>query len=162
MQGYNAQAVVTPQQFILAAQVTTDANDVQQLKRMLDLTQAVVEMVMGEDAVLGAAAADAGYWSEDNAASQTLQCKLFIATKQDRQQRTRRGRAIYRQRGASVEPVFGQMRSPGCRPLQLARSRRMPRRTAPPGRHPQLAQAAPAVCPLRQISHTAAPQRPQD
>jgi hypothetical protein len=108
------------------------------LKPMLDLAQAVVERVMGEDAVLGAAAADAGYWSEDNAASQTAECELFIATRQDRQQRaelrdapaprgrmpkglsarermqrklrTRRGRAIYRQRGASVEPVFGQMK----------------------------------------------------
>ena len=118
--------------------MTTEANDVQQLKPMLDLAQAVVERVMGEDAVLGAAAADAGYWSEDNAASQTEECELFIATRKDRQQRaelrdapaprgrmpkrlsarermqrklrTKRGRAIYRQRGASVEPVFGQMK----------------------------------------------------
>jgi Transposase DDE domain len=138
VQGYNAQTVVTPQQIILAAEVTTEANDVQQLKPRLDLAQAVVERVMGEDAVLGAAAADAGYWSENNAASQTTECELFIATRQDRQQRaelrdapaprgrmpkglsarermprklrTRRGRAIYRQRGASVEPVFGQMK----------------------------------------------------
>ena len=138
VQGYNAQAVVTPEQIILAAEVTTEANDVQQLKPMLDLAQAVVERVMGEDAVLGAAAADAGYWSEDNAASQAAECELFIATRQDRQQRaelrdapaprgrmpkglsarermqrklrTKRGRAIYRQRGASVEPVFGQMK----------------------------------------------------
>jgi transposase len=138
VQGYNAQAVVTPQQIILAAEVTTEANDVQQLKPMLDRAQAVVERVMGEDAVLGAAAADAGYWSDDNAASQTAECELFIATRKDRQQRaelrdaapprgrmpkglsarermqrklrTQRGRAIYRQRGASVEPVFGQMK----------------------------------------------------
>ena len=138
VQGYNAQAVVTPQQIILAAEVTTDANDVQQLKPMLDLAQAVVEVVMGEDAVLGAAAADAGYWSDDNVASQTAECELFIATRQDRKQRaelrdtapprgripkgltprqrmqrklrTKRGRALYRQRGSSVEPVFGQMK----------------------------------------------------
>jgi hypothetical protein len=64
VQGYNAQAVVTPEQIILAAEVTTEANDVQQLKPMLDLAQAVIESVMAEDAVLGAAAADAGYWSE--------------------------------------------------------------------------------------------------
>ena len=69
VQGYNAQAVVTPQQIILAAEVTTEANDVQQLKPMLDLAQAVVEVVMGEDAVLGAAVVDAGYWSDDNLAS---------------------------------------------------------------------------------------------
>ncbi len=138
IQGYNAQAVVTPQQIILAAEVTTDANDMQQLTPMLDLAQAVVEAVMGEDAVLGAAAADAGYWSEANVTGQTEECDLFIATRQDRKQRaelrdaapprgripkglsargrmqrklrTKRGRAIYRQRGASVEPVFGQMK----------------------------------------------------
>ncbi len=138
VQGYNAQAVVTPQQIILAAAVTTEANDVRQLTPMLDLAQAVVEVVMGEDVLLGAAVADAGYWSEANADSQTEECELFIATRQDRKQRadlrdtstprgripkglsargrmqrklcTKRGRAIYRQRGASVEPVFGQMK----------------------------------------------------
>jgi transposase len=138
IQGYNAQAVVTPRQIILAAELTTEANDVQQLTPMLDLAQAVVELVIGEDAVLGAAVADAGYWSEANADSQTEECELFIATRQDRQQRTelrdaspprgripkalsargrmrrklrtKRGRAIYRQRGAAVEPVFGQMK----------------------------------------------------
>ena len=41
---------------------------------------------MGEDAVLGAAAADAGHWSEDNAASQAAGCELFIATRKDRRQ----------------------------------------------------------------------------
>ena len=138
VQGYNVQAVVTPQQIILASEVTTEANDVQQLKPMLTKAQAMVELVLGEDAALGAAAADAGYWSEENAASETEECELFIATRQDRKQRaelrdaasprgripkglsargrmqrklrTKRGRAIYAQRGASVEPVFGQMK----------------------------------------------------
>jgi hypothetical protein len=138
VQGYNAQAVVTPQQIILATEVTTEANDVQQLQPMLTKAQAMVELLLGEDEVLGAAAADAGYWSEENAASQTEECELFIATRQDRRQRaelreaasprgrmpkgisarqrmqrklrTKRGRAIYAQRGASVEPVFGQMK----------------------------------------------------
>ena len=138
VQGYNAQAVVTTQQIILATEVTTEANDVQQLQPMLTKAQAMVELLLGEDEVLGAAAADAGYWSEENAASQTEECELFIATRQDRKQRaelreaasprgrmpkgisarqrmqrklrTKRGRAIYAQRGASVEPVFGQMK----------------------------------------------------
>lgn len=138
VQGYNAQAVVTPGQIILAADVTTEANDVHQLTGMLDQAQANVEAVLGEDAVLGAAVADAGYWSEANAASQTEECELFIATQKDHKQRaalrdapaprgrmpkgmtargrmerklrTKRGRAIYRQRGAAVEPVFGQMK----------------------------------------------------
>ncbi|MFG1250174.1 transposase [Xanthobacter flavus] len=71
VQGYNAQAVVTTGQIILAADVTTEANDVRQLTGMLDQAQANVEAVVGEEAVLGAAVADAGYWSEANADSQT-------------------------------------------------------------------------------------------
>jgi transposase len=138
VQGYNAQAVVAPGQIILAAEVTQAANDVEQLGPMLDQAQATVAAVMGEDAVLGAAVADAGYWSEANAASQTEECELFIATRKDRAQRavlseappprgripagltarqlmerklrTRRGRRLYRQRAATVEPVFGQMK----------------------------------------------------
>ena len=50
VQGYNAQAVVTPDQIILAADVTTEANDVRQLTGMLDQAQANVAAVMGEDA----------------------------------------------------------------------------------------------------------------
>ena len=138
VQGYNAQAVVTTGQIILAADVTTEANDVRQLTGMLDQAQANIEAVLGEEAVLGAAVADAGYWSEANADSQTEECELFIATQKDHKQRaalreapaprgripksmtvrermdrklrTKRGRALYRQRGASVEPVFGQMK----------------------------------------------------
>ena len=138
VQGYNAQAVVTTGQIILAADVTTQANDVRQLTGMLDQAQANVEAVLGEEAVLGAAVADAGYWSEVNADSQTEECELFIATQKDHKQRaalreapaprgripksmtvrermdrklrTKRGRALYRKRGASVEPVFGQMK----------------------------------------------------
>jgi transposase len=138
VQGYNAQAVVTAEQIILAADVTTEANDVHQLTGMLDAAQANVEAVIGEDAVLGAAVADAGYWSEANAASETEECELFIATQKDHKQRadlrcapaprgrmpkalsargrmerklrTKRGRALYRQRGATIEPVFGQMK----------------------------------------------------
>ena len=60
--GYNAQAVVTPGQIILVADVTSEANDVHQLTGMLDQAQANVEAVLGKDAVLGAAVADAGYW----------------------------------------------------------------------------------------------------
>ncbi|MFY7835233.1 MAG: transposase [Novosphingobium sp.] len=138
VQGYNAQAVVTTGQTILAADVTTEANDVRQFIGMLDQAQANAEAVLGEEAVLGAAVADAGYWSEANAESQTEECELFIATQKDHKQRaalreapsprgrmpksmtarermdrklrTKRGRGLYRQRGASVEPVFGQMK----------------------------------------------------
>lgn len=118
--------------------MTTEANDNHQLTVMLNQAQAVVDAVIGEDAVLGAAVADAGYWSEANAATETEECALFIATQKDHKQRaalrqaplprgrlpkamtarermdrklrTKRGRALYRQRAASVEPVFGQMK----------------------------------------------------
>jgi hypothetical protein len=47
VQGYNAQLVVTPQQIILASEVTTEANDVRQLQPMLDRAQAMVEILLG-------------------------------------------------------------------------------------------------------------------
>ena len=60
VQGYNAQIVVTQDQIILAADVTTQANDVRQLTPMLDQAQANVAALIGEDATLGRAVADAG------------------------------------------------------------------------------------------------------
>ena len=54
---------------------------------MLNQAQANVAAVMGEDSTLGAAVADAGYWSEADAESQTEECELFIATQKDHKQR---------------------------------------------------------------------------
>jgi hypothetical protein len=138
VQGCNAQAVVTPQQIIPASAVTTEANDVQQLQPMLGQAQAMVDLLPGEDAQFAAAAADAGSWSEENAASRTEDCALVIATRQDRTQRaelreaalprrrmpkglsapqrlqrklrTKRGRTNHAKRGVSVEPVISQMK----------------------------------------------------
>jgi len=138
LQGYNAQAVVTRDQIILATGVTNQANDVQQLGPMIDKALAMVEAVMGEDTRIGAALMDAGYWSEDNMATETADCAYLIATTKDWKQRkamrdlppprgrmpknmsardrmerqllTRRGRDLYRLRGQTVEPVFGQMK----------------------------------------------------
>ena len=80
VQGYNGQAVVTADQIIVAAELTTQANDVQQLQPMLNQTQSIVEAVVGEDATLGTVLADAGYWSDANAATETADCTLLIAT----------------------------------------------------------------------------------
>ena len=84
---------------------------------MLGQTQVNIALVVGKEAELGAAVADAGYWSDANAATETDACELFIATQKDHAQRAAlrdapppRGRARHRRRGASVEPVFGQMK----------------------------------------------------
>lgn len=105
---------------------------------MIDRALAMVEVVMDEDTRIGAALMDAGYWSEDNMAMETADCAYLIATTKDWKQRkamrdappprgqmpknmsardrmerkllTRRGRDLYRLRGQTVEPVFGQMK----------------------------------------------------
>ncbi len=139
LQGYNGQAVVTREQIIIAPGLTHQANDVHQLVPMIDQALAMVETVMGEEARLGTALMDAGYWSEENAASATTDCDYLIATTKDWKQRkamqeappprgrmpkgmtarqrmerkllTKRGRNLYRLRGQTVEPVFGQMKA---------------------------------------------------
>ena len=118
-------------QVIVAQGLTQAENDVEQLAPMLDACQHQAGERPGE--VLG----DAGYWSEANAGLADEHTELFIATTKDWKQRkalrergaprgriprrataregmerkllTRRGRAAYRQRGATIEAVFGQM-----------------------------------------------------
>ena len=105
---------------------------------MLNQAQAIVAAVVGEDVALGTVLADAGYWSEANAATETADCALLIATQKDHRQRaalrdappprgrmpktltarqrmdrklrTKPGRALYRLRGQTVEPVFGHVK----------------------------------------------------
>jgi transposase len=139
VQGYNAQAMVSEDQIIIAGALTQDANDVRQLGPMVTAALVNLEMVSGEEAALGAVLADAGYWSEANAESETAEAELLIAIRRDHRQRaalrdlppprgrmpihltarqrmerkllTTRGRALYRRRGQTVEPVFGQMKA---------------------------------------------------
>lgn len=138
LQGYNAQAVVTSDQIILAPDVTNQANDVHQLAPMIAKTLTIMEAVTGNEMALGVGLFDAGYWSNENAATETAECEYLIATTKDWKQRkamrdappprgrmpkdmnardrmerkllTRRGRQLYRLRGQTVEPVFGQMK----------------------------------------------------
>ncbi|NGZ07395.1 MAG: transposase [Magnetococcales bacterium] len=86
VQGYNAQAVVTEDQIIVAAVVTQDRNDVEQLKPMLALAWANMALIE-EDPEIGVALADAGYWSEENDQAATDDCELLIATRKDWKQR---------------------------------------------------------------------------
>jgi transposase len=136
LQGYNAQAMTdSTSQVIVAQTVTQDENDLQQLAPML------AQVIANTGVVPKACAVDAGYWSEPNAALETAETELFIATtkewkrqqelaaqppprgripkhltpqeRMERKLRTKRGQAIYRQRGCSVEAVFGQMEGRG-------------------------------------------------
>ncbi len=133
LQGYNAQAAVTEDQIIVAAEATQDASDNHQLVPMLASVQQSLSTV-GLDEAIGAAVADAGYWSQGSAALDGG-AELFIATKTDRKPArsplartgripasatplqlmkrklgTKRGRAIYARRAITVEPVFGQIK----------------------------------------------------
>ncbi len=138
VQGYNAQAVVTEDQIIVAADVTQEENDKKQLHPMLEKTQAEL-MSAGVEDKIDTALQDAGYWSEDNILIADPEGpELLIATTKDwkqrkalreqgpprgripndisikermeRKLRTKRGWALYKRRGSIVEPIFGQIK----------------------------------------------------
>jgi transposase len=136
VQGYNAQALVTAEQIIVAADVTTEANDKRQLKPLAAQAQANLSSV-GMAVAASAVLMDAGYWSEANATHAAPGFEWLIATQKDWKQRkalrskpsprgrmpagmsvqdrmerkllTKRGRHLYRKRSQMIEPVFGQM-----------------------------------------------------
>jgi hypothetical protein len=141
IQGYNAQAVVDKGQIILAADVTQEPNDVHQLHPMTEQAQQELQTA-GIQEEIKSELADAGYWSEDNVVKSSLTDPEFlIATTKDWKQRkamreqgaprgrmpkdlsprdrmerkllTKRGRTLYKLRGQTVEPVFGQIKSRG-------------------------------------------------
>ena len=116
---------------IVAQDLTQEENDVKQLGPRKEKCAEQAGARPGE--VL----ADAGYWSEENAKLESVETELFIATTKDWKQRqalreappprgripeglsarermerkllTKRGREAYKQRGSTIEPVFGQM-----------------------------------------------------
>lgn len=138
VQGYNAQAVVTMDQIIVAADVTNEANDQNQLVPMTLAAKANIAAI-DETQEIKISLDDAGYCSEKNLTAPELEgIELFVATRNerkasredrgrpaprgriprsatvrqrmDRKMRTKRGRAIYRMRSMTVEPVFGQIK----------------------------------------------------
>jgi len=143
VQGYNAQAVVTEEQIIVAADVTQEENDKQQLHPMLAQAQAELSEAGIKDKI-GTALQDAGYWSENNILQANPEGpELLIATTKDwkqrkvlrekgpprgripkgistmermeRKLRTKRGWDLYKRRGYIVEPIFGQIKeNRGC------------------------------------------------
>lgn len=133
VQGYNAQIAVDGQaQIIVAAEITQDTNDTQQLAPMLGQ----VEENTGSKPQ--AASADTGYWNSQQMADPRAQgVDLYIATGKQkhgegeaeraesaeggsgaaslREQmkeklKSETGREVYSKRKAIVEPVFGQIK----------------------------------------------------
>jgi len=138
VQGLNGQAVVTEEQIIVAEDVTQEENDKQQLHPMLEQTEANRQAV-GIEEEIGVALADAGYCSEENFTKTPAgTVELLVAVQKDYKQRkamaelpppeeaipddlsptelmerkllTDRGRRLYKIRGQTVEPVFGQIK----------------------------------------------------
>jgi transposase len=137
LQGYNAQVVCTPEQIVVAAEVTQAVNDVEQLEPMLG-SLAVTTKAAG----IGrrrprSLVADAGYWRSGNVDGSIPGApELFIpVAKHGRRGRSRkgggpsgsktdhlvaamnerlatpRGRRLARLRRISVEPTFGQIKA---------------------------------------------------
>jgi transposase len=133
VQGYNAQAVTTLEQVIVAAELTDQANDVHQLQPMLHATAATLAAA-GIDERPEATLADSGYWSIDNLTTIPDAPELYIPpARHGRQGKPRKdgkpsasrsdglraamtaklksedGKARYAKRRETVEPVFGQL-----------------------------------------------------
>jgi transposase len=129
VQGYNAQAVVTLDQIVIAADISTESLDTASLKPMLETATAELQAA-GVSEPLGLALADAGYWRNDAIEALLGQgIGILIAPDADRRKEPRPGRRggrydfarrvlatdygkeIYLKRQGSVEPVFGQIKA---------------------------------------------------
>src|SRR3954470_9681496 len=129
VQGYNAQAVVTAEQIIVAAEISTESLDTANLHPMLTAAEEELHAA-GVTEALSVVLADAGYWK--NSAIEALAghgLQPLVAPDADRRKEPRPGRrgglydfmrrvlatehgaALYRQRQAIVEPVFGQIKA---------------------------------------------------
>jgi transposase len=134
LQGYNAQAVTTCEQVIVAAELTQQANDLQQLQPMLEATAATLAAA-GIPERPRTLLADCGYWTIANLTQLPDAPELLIPpAKHGRQGKPRKdgqpsasrsdglraamtaklqsedGKARYAKRKQTVEPVFGQIK----------------------------------------------------
>jgi transposase len=126
IQGYNAQAVVTEEQIVIAAEISTSPADFSQLRPMIDTALGELEQAGVSDKPT-VAVADAQYWNEQHMDHVTGQHGIQVLVPPDSGKRegerpgwtggrysfmrrvlaTDLGREIYRKRQASIEPVYG-------------------------------------------------------
>lgn len=140
VQGYNGQAVVNEEQIIIAAELTSQENDIKQLKPMMEKTEQNIEEIGIKEKVIETVLADAGYCSEQNlrtiagkgsdyliatqkdwkqrrvtedngSAQESISEDLTLRQEMERKLSTKDGRDKYKKRGQIVEPVFGQIKT---------------------------------------------------
>jgi transposase len=129
VQGYNAQAVVTAEQIMIAAEISTESLDTANLHPMVTAAEEELHAA-GVVEPPGVVLADAGYWT--NSAIETLCGRgipTLVAPDADRRKEPRPGRRgglydfarrvlatdwgaeLYLKRQGSIEPVFGQIKA---------------------------------------------------
>jgi hypothetical protein len=127
LQGYNVQAAVNEHQILVAAEVTNDAPDFGHLEPIVAATERELDAVGAAqpETVL----ADAGYWHKrqmENVVARGIQVLIPPDAGLRKNARpgwdgglyafmrrvlgTEQGKALYRKRKATVEPVFGQIK----------------------------------------------------
>jgi transposase len=128
VQGYNAQAVVTEQQIVIAAEVNIDPQDFSHLGPMVTAAHAELERA-GVTEPVGVVLADAGYWhyqQMDGLAAQGIPVLIPPDSTKRKTARpgwdggryawmrrllaTELGRELYSKRHQTIEPVFGQIK----------------------------------------------------
>lgn len=126
IQGYNAQAVVTEDQIVLAAEICTRPGDFSQLRPMLTATRQELEQAaIAERPQI--ALADAGFWNEEHMDALAAEGITVLIPPDAGNRRGERpgwtggryswmrqilktdaGTELYRKRRITIEPVFGQ------------------------------------------------------
>jgi transposase len=125
LQGYNAQAVTTDRQIVIAAEINADSPDFGHLEPMIAAAEAELQAA-GISAAPGVVVADSGYWHHDQMERIISRgIEVLIPPDAGKRKGTRpgwdggiyafmrrvldseHGGAIYAQRKAMIEPVFG-------------------------------------------------------
>src|SRR5215204_238174 len=127
MPAYNAQAVTTENQVIVAAEITINGGDFEQLDPMISAAERELETAGVEESP-GVVLADAGYWSNDHIDSLRGRGIVPIVaadTTRNRPRKTRLGgpydfmrrviatevgAGLYAKRQCMVEPIFAQIK----------------------------------------------------
>jgi transposase len=129
LQGYNAQAAVTGEQIVVAAEISVESLDTANLQPLVESACAELQAAGVEDKP-GVVLADAGYWKNEAIEALVGQgIQTLVAPDADKRKQPRPGRRgglydftrrvlasdwgaqLYRKRQGSVESVFGQIKA---------------------------------------------------